>query len=340
MDVAIVLLNWNGVSLLEKFLPSVSNYSTAAKVYIIDNGSTDNSIAFVEAHYPTISLIKLDENLGFCRGYNEGLKRIKADYYVLLNTDVEVTDGWLDDPIRVLSQDKTVGICQPKIKSYKQKNSFEYAGAAGGYIDTLGYPFCRGRLFEELEDDNGQYNDFKEIFWASGACLFIKSELFHLSKGFDPSFFAHMEEIDLCWRVKNMGYKAIYCGGSTVYHVGGATLVKNNPKKTFLNFRNSLLCLVKNLPFHIYIPRVLARLLLDGLAGLYFLCKGEYRHTFAVIKAHFSFYKKVFQYIRKKQGYTFNPKYKGSIVLDYFMKRKKRTSEIEGLEFPDYTPFS
>ncbi len=340
MDVAIVLLNWNGVSLLKEFLPSVVVNSKAAKVYIIDNGSTDDSVAFVEEHYPSISLIKLDENLGFCRGYNEGLKKIKASYYVLLNTDVEVTAGWLEDPIRVLSTDDTVGICQPKIKAWKQKDSFEYAGAAGGYIDTLGYPFCRGRLFEKLEEDKGQYNDFKEIFWASGACLFIKAELFHRSKGFDANFFAHMEEIDLCWRVKNMGYKTIYCGTSTVYHVGGATLVKNNPKKTFLNFRNSMLSMIKNLPIHRWIPKILARLLLDGLAGGYFLCKGEYLHTLAVIKAHFSFYTIVFKYIGKKQGYTFSPRYKGSIVLDYFLRGKKRTSEIKGLEFPNYTPFS
>jgi len=340
MDVAIVLLNWNGASLLKEFLPSVVKYSQQARIYIIDNGSTDSSVSFIESNYPTISLIKLNENLGFCGGYNKGLMSIDASYYVLLNTDVEVTDGWLNDPIHILSHDSSVGICQPKIKSWKEKNSFEYAGAAGGYIDYLGYPFCRGRLFNHVEEDKGQYNDNKEIFWASGACLFIKAELFKLAGGFDTRFFAHMEEIDLCWRIKNMGYKAIYCGKSTVYHVGGATLTKNNPKKTFLNFRNSLLYLVKNLPAHKYLPKIFARLILDGLAGIYFLCKGDYLHTLAIIKAHVSFYSIVHKFVGRSKGHAFEPVYKSSIVLDHYFKRKKQTSELQKLKFPDYTSLS
>ena len=339
-DIAVVLLNWNGVKLLEQFLPSITAHSTKASIYVIDNASTDHSVTFIEENYPQITVIKLNKNHGFCGGYNLGLTQIQAKYYVLVNTDIEVTENWLTDPVDILSSDPSVGVCQPKIKSWREKDKFEYAGAAGGYIDYLGYPFCRGRIFENIEEDHHQYDDTSEIFWASGACFFIKASLFHDSGGFDSHFFAHMEEIDLCWRIKNSGFKIIYCGSSTVYHVGGATLVKDNPKKTYLNFRNSLLCLVKNLPPKKYIPKVVARLILDGAAGLYFLYKKQPLHTLAILKAHLAFYRKMWKYTYSVKSYTTSPIYKKSIVVEHHLRGKKKTSELKSLEIPNYIPIS
>ncbi|MFK7900935.1 MAG: glycosyltransferase family 2 protein [Cyclobacteriaceae bacterium] len=339
-DLAIILLNWNGKKLLHQFLPSVILHSEDAQIHVIDNGSTDDSVSFLQKEFPSVNVIPLNKNYGFCQGYNKGVKQINNTYYVLLNTDVEVTKNWLQSPLSILKGDQSVGICQPKIKSWHDKSLFEYAGAAGGYIDSLGYPFCRGRIFESLEKDTGQYDDMVEVFWASGACLFIKSELFHDIKGFDSGFFAHMEEIDLCWRIKNKGYKIIYTGLSEVFHVGGATLMKSNPKKTYLNFRNSMLYLVKNLPARQFLPKIILRLLLDGIAGVYFACKGEFSHTFAVVKAHASFYVKCWKYYKKdgKGTFNFDPKYSGSIVLDHFAKGKKQHKELKNLKIPNYTP--
>ena len=249
MKIAIVILNWNGRGLLEKFLPSVVSYSQDdAEIYIADNNSSDDSIDFLNKNYPKVKIIKNKINGGFAKGYNDALKRIDADVYALVNSDIEVTKNWLKPIIKAFKEDSSTAVIQPKLLDYKNKSKFEYAGAAGGYVDFMGYPFCRGRIFMNLETDNGQFNDTTDIFWASGACFFIKSDIYHEQKGFDEQYFAHQEEIDLCWRVQNEGHQIKYVGASTVYHVGGATLRETNPHKTFLNFRNSLFTISKNVP--------------------------------------------------------------------------------------------
>jgi len=289
--IAVVILNWNGKNFLEKFLPAVVSYSSdIAEIIVADNDSTDDSVAFLQANFPEVRIVGLDKNYGFAGGYNKALKQIKAEYYLLLNSDVEITENWLQPMLNLLDTDNKIVACQPKIKDFKNKDYFEYAGAAGGFMDRLGYPLCRGRIFDELEKDTGQYNDVVEVFWASGACLFIRSKEYHEFGGLDEFFFAHMEEIDLCWRLKNAGYKIMYCPDSTVYHVGGGTLNKIKPQKTFLNFRNSLLALHKNLPKNKRFIVILQRLLLDGLAGFKFLFSGKPNHAWAIIRAHFSFY--------------------------------------------------
>ena len=248
LKVAIAILNWNGKNWLEKFLPSVISHSENTDIYIIDNASTDDSVAFLKLNFPQVKIIQNTENHGFAGGYNEGLKKIKADIYCLLNSDVEVTENWLNPVVDLFQKDLNISAVQPKILDFNRKNFFEFAGAAGGFIDNLGYPYCRGRIFDEIEEDKGQYDDETEIFWASGCCLFIRSEDFWAENGFDERFFAHQEEIDLCWRLKNSGKKIFYTGKSTVYHVGGGTLNKQSAQKTFLNMRNNLTMLVKNLP--------------------------------------------------------------------------------------------
>jgi len=334
LNVAVVILNWNGKAYLEKFLPSVIEHSKNARIIVADNASSDDSIQFLSSNYPQIEIIELAENYGFARGYNEALKQVNSEYYVLLNSDVEVTENWIEPIINLLSSNDNVVACQPKIKAYHNKDYFEYAGAAGGFIDNLGYPFCRGRIFEELEKDNGQYDSEIEIFWATGACLFIKSNAFHEVGGLDSFFFAHMEEIDLCWRLKNIGKKIMYSPLSTVYHVGGGTLNKTNPKKTFLNFRNSLLMLHKNLPKNKRLVIILKRLILDGIVGVKFILEGKFNHTYAIIKAHFSFYGALKQN-KLKRPVTFNSKSSGvlntSILTQYFFKKKTKYNEIEHL---------
>ena len=246
--IAVVILNWNGVKLLEQFLPSVIQFSEDATIYVADNDSTDNSVEFVQQNFPTIKIVKNTGNHGFAKGYNDALKHIDAEIYALVNSDIEVTENWLKPILETFENEKQTAIIQPKILDFKNKENFEYAGAAGGFIDKYGFPFCRGRIFETLEKDNGQYDDNSELFWASGACFFIRKKVYHELGGFDESFFAHQEEIDLCWRAANEGHIIKYNYQSLVYHVGGATLQQGNPKKTYLNFRNSLLMLVKNLP--------------------------------------------------------------------------------------------
>ena len=248
MKIAVVILNWNGTKLLEQFLPSIVNYSPEAEIYVADNASTDGSVSFVKVNFPTVKIVENKSNFGFAQGYNEALKHIDAEIYALVNSDIEVTENWLKSIIETFEKEPKTAIIQPKLLDYKQKEYFEYAGAAGGFIDKYGYPYCRGRVFETLEKDNGQYDDHLDIFWASGACFFIRSSVYKELKGFDAEFFAHQEEIDLCWRAFNKGHHIKYNSQSVVYHVGGATLQQGNPKKTFLNFRNSLLMLVKNLP--------------------------------------------------------------------------------------------
>ena len=285
MKIAVVILNWNGIQLLEQFLPSVVKYSPEATIYVADNASTDDSISFVKANFPSVKIIKNESNLGFAGGYNEALKHIDAEIYALVNSDIEVTENWLQPIIETFENEPKTAIIQPKILDFKRKEYFEYAGAAGGFIDEYGYPYCRGRIFETLEKDNGQYNDNCEIFWASGACFFIRSSVYKELNGFDADFFAHQEEIDLCWRAFNKGYKIKYISESVVYHVGGATLQQGNPKKTFLNFRNSLLMLTKNFQKINYYRILFMRMILDGIAGIQFLMKGKFNHFIGDFKS-------------------------------------------------------
>jgi GT2 family glycosyltransferase len=287
---AVAILNWNGRNWLEKFLPGVVQFSQNADIYVIDNLSTDDSINFLQKNFPTVHIIKNDKNYGFAGGYNEGLQSIKNEYYCLLNSDVEVTENWIEPTLELLEKNPAVSAVQPKILSYHHRNSFEFAGAAGGLIDNLGYPYCRGRVFDDLEEDKGQYNDETEIFWASGCCLFIRSKDFWEQNGFDARFFAHQEEIDLCWRLINAGKKIYYTGKSSVYHVGGGTLNKQSAQKTYLNIRNNLSMMLKNLPFPQLIWLIFFRLCLDGVAGIYFGLKHGFPHLWAFVRAHFGFY--------------------------------------------------
>lgn len=288
--ISIAILNWNGKSWLEKFLPNVISHSQEASIYVIDNASTDDSIEFIKANFPQVKVIIHDKNYGFAQGYNEGLKQIQCDIYCLLNSDVEVTENWIKPIVEIFDKDKSIAAIQPKILSYTDKTKFEFAGAAGGLMDNLGYPYCRGRIFDDTEPDNGQYNDETEVFWASGCALFIRSKDFFEQNGFDGRFFAHQEEIDLCWRLKNTGKKIFYTYKSVVYHVGGGTLNKQNPQKTYLNFRNNLSMMLKNLPFPNLIWLIFLRLCLDGIAGIYFGLKNGFPHLWAIIRAHFGFY--------------------------------------------------
>ncbi len=327
MNFAIVILNWNGKQLLEQFLPSIIAYSdpSYSSIYVADNASTDDSILFIKETYPSIKIIENNSNGGYAKGYNDALKHVDEEIYALVNSDIEVTKNWLA-PIRELymTQNKTV-IIQPKILDFKQKDLFEYAGAAGGFLDKYGYPFCRGRIFNSIEKDQGQYNDILPIFWASGACFFIKKDAFNELNGFDEAYFAHQEEIDLCWRAQNLGMAVVYNGHSTVYHVGGATLNELNPQKTYLNFRNSLCNLVKNTPKKGMFLLLFTRLMLDGIAGVKFMLELKPRHTIAIIKAHFGFYSMFSSMLKKRNSTLKNvPYYKTkSIVWDYFIKGKK-----------------
>lgn len=320
--VAVVILNYNGQKFLETFLPSVIEHADGYEIIIADNASTDASLAFLQNHYPTLKTIQLPTNQGFAGGYNNALKEIKAEYYVLLNSDVEVSANWTEPIIDLMDTDKSIAACQPKIRSYHQKTHFEYAGAAGGYIDWLGYPFCRGRVFDSYEEDRGQYDDTKEIFWATGACMFVRADVFHQLGGFDAHFFAHMEEIDLCWRMKNTGYKIMYVSASTVYHVGGGTLHKSNPRKTFLNYRNGLAMLYKNIPTDKLFSTILLRLVLDGISGIKLLVDGSFADFLAVIKAHFAFYAMIPK-LKRKSPRNVSKIYQKSIVWEYFVKKQK-----------------
>ena len=270
---AVVILNYNGEKLLQQFLPSVIQYSSEAEIIVADNNSSDRSILFLQQTFPQIRIIQLDKNYGFCGGYNRALKDVVADYYVLLNSDIEVTSQWLGSMTSLLDHDPTVAAVQPKVLSYHNKNKFEHAGAGGGFIDVLGYPFCRGRIFDYVEEDQGQYNDQREVFWATGACLMIRSEVFKKFGGFDEDFFAHMEEIDLCWKLQRTGQKVFYCGKSTIYHVGAGTLSYSNPRKVFLNFRNGLSLLFKHLNRGELVYKLPLRILLDVIAAFQFLVK-------------------------------------------------------------------
>jgi GT2 family glycosyltransferase len=327
--IAVIILNWNGQKLLEQFLPSVMSYSNEATIYVADNASNDNSIQFIKDNYPSITIIQNTINYGFAKGYNQALQKINEDFYCLLNSDVEVSKNWLTPILSIFEDEPTIGIIQPKILDYKDKSKFEYAGAAGGFIDKYGYPFCRGRLFETIEEDIGQFDDELEIFWASGACFFIRKDIFRTLNGFDNDFFAHQEEIDLCWRAYNFGYKAKYTSKSVIYHVGGATLQEGNPKKTYLNFRNSLFMLLKNLPKEKLIPIIISRLFLDGIAGIQFLLKGKFNHFTAILKAHFSFYGSLNIMLKKRDKVQKkNYFYIKSIIYCHFLKKINHFKKI------------
>ena len=322
--IAVVILNWNGKTLLKEFLPSVVLYSQEAYIYLADNSSTDDSIAFVKENFPEVIIIQNKENYGYAAGYNHALKEVKEPYLCLLNSDVEVTENWLNPIINLFDKEPNTAIIQPKILAYKQKNSFEYAGAGGGFIDAFGFPYCRGRIFETLEKDNAQYNDIQTIFWASGACFFIRKNVFEELNGFDEDFFAHQEEIDLCWRAYNLNYEAKYCGLSTVYHLGGGTLAYNNPKKIYLNFRNSLWMLVKNLPKNKLYSTLFLRLCLDGLAVVFFLTKFNFKGIFSILKAHFFLYLHFSKFYKKREKHQKQNYYhKKSIVWEYYIKKNK-----------------
>jgi GT2 family glycosyltransferase len=329
--VAIVILNWNGISYLEQFLPSVlaSTY-TNKKIIVADNASTDGSVAFVQTHFPSIEILISPENYGFAKGYNFFLKQIEAEYYVLLNSDVEVTPGWMEPVIKLMHSNEQIAACQPKILSYHNKTEFEYAGACGGWLDALGYPFSRGRLFDTVEKDEGQYDDAVPVFWATGAALFIKSKLYHEMNGFDDYFFAHMEEIDLCWRLQRNGYSIYVCPQSTVYHVGAGTLAKGSERKVYLNFRNNLIMLTKNLPMQQLVWKIPFRIGLDAISAWKELLLGYPLYWKGILKAHLSYFKWLIHFRKRYKGPY--PKltgwYKGSIVWHYFVQNKQYFSQI------------
>lgn len=338
--VAIVILNWNGLKYLRQFLPGVlqSTYPNL-EVVLGDNASTDDSVTYVQSVHPSVTIIRNDQNYGFTGGYNRVLKKVEADYYILLNSDIEVTPDWIEPVINLMETDDQIAAAAPKIKSFAQKDQFEHAGAAGGFIDKFGYPFCRGRIFFEVEEDRGQYNQSGEIFWASGAALFVKKKYWDLSGGFDEQFFAHMEEIDLCWRLKNMGYKIMYCAESEVYHVGGGTLDKENPFKTYLNFRNNLLLLKKNMPAIKSVPIISLRFWMDLLAIFRFMNEGKRKDAWAISRAHQNFVRNLFtrsnHQLSKAALRNANLKgmYKKSLVADFFIRKKKHFTDLDQDQF-------
>lgn len=331
--VAVVILNYNGKKFLEEFLPNVIANTNAelADIVVADNASSDGSVNFMRERFPGIRLIVNGSNGGFATGYNLALRQIEAEYYVLLNSDIEVTPQWIEPVIALMDSDPKIAACQPKILSYYDKTKFEYAGAAGGFIDRYGYPFCRGRLFQHLEEDHGQYDDACEVFWATGACMFVRADLYLKHGGLDDSFFAHMEEIDFCWRMKNLGYKIYCCPQSKVYHIGGGTLPKSSARKTYLNFRNNMTLLYKNLPSRVFLT-LAYRVLLDWVAAFKFLLGGGLADFWAVIRAHFDFYKRIpaIRKVRKELPHRqVGQMYRKNIVFENFLKGKKKYSDLD-----------
>jgi hypothetical protein len=332
--VAVVILNYNRCDLLRKYLPIIVQHSGDASIVVADNGSKDGSADMVEHDFPYVRVIRITVNLGFCGGYNTALRQVDADYYVLLNSDVEVTAGWIEPLQHVLDRQPEVAAVQPKILSLTERHMFEYAGAGGGLIDTLGYPFCRGRLFYVLEPDQGQFNDSRPIFWSSGAAMMIRASLFHQMGGLDEDFFAHMEEIDLCWRMQRAGHVIWYEGTSTVYHLGGGTLSVSNPFKTYLNFKNGLSLLYKNLPASELIFKFPIRIVLDWIAALKFTLTGSWRDGGSVIRAHLHFFRHYARERgRRKKAAAFGyrdmqQQYKGSVVWAFFGAGKRRFEQL------------
>jgi GT2 family glycosyltransferase len=337
-QVAVVILNWNGRHYLQQFLPAVCKHSDLpdTEIIVVDNGSSDDSISFLHKNFPGVRVIELQQNHGFAMGYCLALAEINATYYLLLNSDVEVTPNWLVPLIETMEANPSLGACMPKLLAYDQQDYFEYAGASGGFIDRYGYPFCRGRILSTLEKDTGQYDDFRHIFWASGACMFVRASAYNKTGGLDCEFFAHMEEIDLCWRMQRLGYTIAVVPKSTVYHVGGGTLPNNTSRKLYLNYRNNLFLLFKNLPIFQLIPVIFIRMLLDGMSALVYLCSGSVPFFIAVIRAHLAFQRRIPMLIKKRKQLRgtirtgkFNEIYQGSIVFDFFIKRKRYFSQLE-----------
>ncbi|WP_232066309.1 glycosyltransferase family 2 protein [Hymenobacter sp. BT18] len=347
-DVAVVILNWNGQHWLEQFLPDVLAHADGARIVVADNASSDTSVAWLHQHFPSVQVLVHAQNLGFCEGYNHALRQLDFRYYVLLNSDVQVTPGWLRPLRELLESNATIAACQPKIRSYHQPAEFEYAGAGGGYLDKFGYPFCRGRLFDTLEADHGQYDDSRPVAWATGACLLVRANAWQALGGLEPEFFAHMEEIDLCWRLQNAGHSIWYCGQSTVYHVGGGTLAKSNPRKTYLNFRNGLALVYKNSAPRDVFSVVATRLVLDWVAALRFLLQGATPDAKAIIRAHRHVWQQRAYW--KQQRKLSRPHltvaqragtYAGSLVWAYFARGRRTFPELQipdGAALPAHGP--
>ncbi len=329
---SVVLLNWNGKDFLEKFLPALvkNTQGDDFEIVVADNNSTDESVSFVQKNYPGVRIVVLDKNYGYAGGYNKALKQLESEYFVLINSDVEVSEGWFEPVLKYMEEQPEVAVAMPKVLSYDHKDSFEYAGASGGFIDQYGFPFCRGRILYNIEKDTGQYDTPMEIFWASGACMFIRSSVFFEAGLLDDDFFAHMEEIDLCWRVKRLGYKVVVVPESVVYHVGGGTLPNNNPRKLYLNYRNSLYLLQKNLPKRRFLPVLIMRMILDGASALVYLSKFSFKYFWAVVRAHSRFYmdlhkthQKRIRFLEKEKVRRVGQIYPGSMVFSFIVQRKK-----------------
>lgn len=333
---SIVLLSYNSRDFLSQFLPKLTKFTPDKyEIVVVNNGSTDDTEAFLQENYPQLRVVKIEVNKGFTNGYIESLKQIDAKYYCLISSDIEVTENWADPIIDLMESDDQIAACQPKIKSWHDRNKFEYAGACGGYLDKYGYLFCRGRIFYTVEEDHGQYDENIEVFWASGACLFVRSDLYHQVGGLDDDFFAHMEEVDLCWRLKNLGYKIMCVPASEVFHVGGSIISYGSPGKTYRNYRNNLILLIKNLPFGQLIWKLPYRLFLDGVAFFHLLFTGQVKLAFVIIKSHMFFHARTLHWLKKRKqvrslvvdesNTRFYPK---SIVWKYFIEKVKFFSEL------------
>lgn len=333
--VAVVILGWNGKKFLEQFLPSVVQYTSKelCEIIVADNCSTDDSVEFVRRNYPNVRVIQNQSNSGYAGGYNEALKQVYAKYFVLLNQDIEVTEGWVERVIEEMERDENVAAAQPKLRSFHKRDYFEYAGACGGYLDRYSYAYCRGRIFDSCEKDEGQYDDIKEIFWATGACMFLRSDVFWKVGALDTDFFAHQEEIDLCWRIKNAGYKILCIPSSVVYHVGGGSLANGSPQKVYLNFRNNLMMMFKNLKKRELIWKIfVVRLVMDGLAAIHSVVKkGHFRDVLAILKAHFAFYAAIPELMQKRNQIPHPSSVhlnEVNVVWQYFIKGKKKFSDL------------
>ncbi|MFZ1665433.1 MAG: glycosyltransferase family 2 protein [Flavobacteriales bacterium] len=337
MDTAVVILNWNGRHWLERFLPTVLEHSAhAARVIVADNGSTDGSVDWLRKEMPAVEVIAMPTNEGFAGGYNKALAQVDTTYFLLLNSDVETTPGWIDALHAHLAARPDMAACQPKVLSHGGRNSFEHAGAAGGFIDRNGYPFCRGRIFEITEEDHGQYNDDRDVFWATGACLMIRAEAFRAAGGFDAELFAHMEEIDLCWCMRRMGWRVGYTSSATVFHVGGGALGYGSPRKTYLNFRNSLAVLTKHLRSHFIVYRIFHRLVLDLFAAMKFIAEGHAEHAWQVGKAHRRFFRWLPRLYRERKRLRklenspdLTGMYHRSIAYDRYILGWKKFSDLD-----------
>lgn len=335
--VSVVILNWNGREFLERFLPSVTENTagTGREVIVADNASTDDSVEYLRKNFPGVRLILLDRNYGFAEGYNRALMQLESEYFLLLNSDVEVTPGWLDPLLNELESNPLIAGCAPKLLDYGNRDFFEYAGASGGYIDKFGYAFCRGRMFDSVETDYGQYNDLKDVFWVTGACMLVRAELFKLTGGFDAGYFAHFEEIDLCWRLKNRGYRFLIVPESKVFHVGGGTLPASDPWKTYLNYRNNIMTLYKNHDPSGLASAVIKRLMLDGISSLRYLSRFKLRDFLAVFRAHIAFYSRISELKKFRRSekvfvksYSHKEIYRGIAVRDYFIKNRKSFNSL------------